>query len=61
MDEVLDPGVVGVAGGRCAVAPANVVLEQLARPVRVVEERVREDVVGFEVWVEIPQERVGGL
>ena len=58
---MLDPGVVGVADGRRAVAPAHVVGQQLARPVRDVERRIGEDVVGFEVGVKIAQEAVGGL
>ena len=33
VDEVLDPGVVGVADGRRAVAPAHVVAQAVARPV----------------------------
>ena len=36
MNEVLHPGVVGVARGRRAVGPALVVLEQIAAPVAVV-------------------------
>ena len=36
MNEVLHPGVVGVARGRRAAGPALVVLEQLAAPVAVV-------------------------
>ena len=61
VDEVLDPGVVGVADRRRAVAPAHVVGQQLARPVRDVERRIGEDVVGLEVRVQVAQEAVGGL
>ena len=48
-DEVLDPGEVGVARGRRAVDPAAVVAEQLAAPVAVVEGRIGQDVVRFQV------------
>ena len=61
VDEVLNPGVVGVADGRRAVAPAHVVGQQLARPVADVERRIGEDVVGLEVGVQVAQEGVGGL
>ena len=58
VDEVLDPGEVGVAGRRHAVLPALVVLEQVAAPVAVVERRVGEDVVGLEVGVAVVVEGV---
>ena len=61
MDEVLDPSVVRVVSGRCAVPPADVILKQFARPTRIVEERIRKDVVGLEVWVKIAQEGVSSL
>ena len=61
VDEVLYPGVVGVARRWRAESPANIVLKQMTRPVRVIEERVRENVVGLKVRVEIAQEGVGGL
>ena len=50
VDEVLNPGVVGIADGRPTVAPAHVVGQQLARPIRDIERRIGEDVVGLEVW-----------
>ncbi len=49
LDEVLDPGEVGVARGRRAVDPALVVAQQLAAPVAVVEGRIGQDVVRLEV------------
>ena len=58
VDEVLDPGEVGVARRRHAVHPALVVPEQLAAPVAVVERRVGEDVVGLEVGVAVVVEGV---
>ena len=57
VDEVLDPGEVGVAFGRDAVLPADVVI--LAEPVTIVEGRVGEDVIGTEVGVEVAAEGVG--
>ena len=61
MDEVLNPGVVGVADGRGAEAPADVLLQQPAGPVRDVERRIGEDVVGLQVRVQVAQEGVRGL
>ncbi len=58
---MLNPRVIGVADGRRAEAPADVVLEELAGPVGDVERRVGENVVDLEVRVEVAQERVGGL
>ena len=56
---MLDPTEVGIALRREAVFPANVVV--LAEPVADLEGKIREDVVGFEVGVEIVAERVGGV
>ncbi len=61
MDEVLNPRVVGVAGRRRAVAPADIVLQKLAGPVADVERWIGEDVVGFEVGMQVAEERVGWL
>jgi hypothetical protein len=49
VDEVLDIGEVGVAGGRDAVFPAFVVAEAFAAPVGDVEGRIGEDEVGPEI------------
>ena len=59
MDEVLDPGEVGVAPRREAKLPAHVVV--FAEPVGVVEGRVGEDVVGAQVGMEVAPEGVGVL
>ncbi len=61
MDEVLDPGVVGIAHGRVAVGPAFIAAEELAGPVADLERRVGQDKVGPEVGVLVAQERVGRL
>jgi hypothetical protein len=58
VDEVLDPRVVGVAGGRDAVLPALVVPQALAAPVGEIERRIGEDEVGAEVRVEVAVEAV---
>ena len=58
MDEMLNPGVVGVARRRHSVDPALVVLEQFAAPVAVVEGRVGQHVVGLEVGVPVVVEGV---
>ena len=57
VDEVLHPGEVGVALGRRAVLPAHVLV--VAVPVRIVERRIGEHVVGLEVFVQVAAERVG--
>lgn len=49
VNEMLDPGEVGVALGRDAKAPANVIV--LAAPVAVVERRVGQHIIGAEVRV----------
>jgi len=53
MDEMLDPGVVGIAHGRHPIDPALVILQQLASPVAVIERRVGEHKVGLEVRVAV--------
>lgn len=58
VDEVLDPGIVRVAGRWDAVLPAGIVLEPLAAPVLHVERRVGKDEVGFQVWVQVAVEAV---
>src|SRR5690349_1441202 len=51
VNEVLDPGEIGVAGGRNAEFPARVFFEAFAAPIAVVERRIGEDEIGFEVLV----------
>ena len=58
IDEVLHPGEVGVAGRRHAVDPALVFLQQFAAPVAVVEGRIGQHVVGFEVRMPVVVEGV---
>lgn len=61
MDEVLDPGVVGVADRRRAVLPADILPASFAAPVGDVERRVGEDEVGLQIFVQIVVEGVGVL
>ncbi len=61
VDEVLNPGVVGVADGRGAILPAGILAEPLAAPIARVEGRVGEDVVGLQVLVQVAVEAVGVL
>jgi len=59
VDEVLDPGVVGVVHRRHTVLPARIVGEPLAAPIAHVEGGVGQDVVGLEVLVQVIVEGVG--
>ena len=59
VEEVLDPGVVGVADRRDAVLPALVFAQAVAAPVADVEGRIGEDVVGPEIGVQVAVEGVG--
>ena len=56
IEEMLDPGVVGIPGGRGAVLPATVATELIAGPVAVVEGRVGDNEVGFQVFVGVVEE-----
>ena len=49
VQEVLDPGVVGVSRRRGAEFPAAVLSQQFARPVGIVEGRIGDDEIGLEV------------
>ena len=53
MDEVLDPGVVGVVHRRDAVFPAGVFPKAFAAPVAHVEGRIGEDEIGAQVFVQV--------
>ena len=59
VNEVLDPGVVGIPGWRDAVLPAFVFSERFAAPVAVVEWRIGKDIISLEVRVQILVEAVG--
>ncbi len=59
VDEVLDPGIVGVVRWRHAVFPAHVLLEALATPIGHIEGRVGEDIVSLQILVQIVVEAVG--
>ena len=49
MEDVLEPGIVGIAGRRDAVAPADILAQALAAPVGDVEGGIGEDEVGLQV------------
>src|SRR6266568_5929141 len=55
---MLNPGKVGVACRRYAIFPANVVAQAVATPIAVIERRIGEDEVGFEVFVQVILEGV---
>ena len=55
---MLHPREVGIARRRHPVLPALVVAEELAAPVTVVEEGIREDVVGLEIGMAVVVKRV---
>lgn len=57
VDEMLQPGEIGVARRRRAVLPACVAAQLLAAPVADVERRIGDDEIGFEVLVRVVQER----
>jgi hypothetical protein len=61
VDEVLYPRIVRIAGGRRAIFPARVLAQEIARPIRNVEGRIREDVVGLEVRVQVARKTVRRL
>ena len=56
MDEVLDPGEVGVASGRDAIFPANVLGETRAAPIAIVEWWIRQNLVRYEVLMQVENE-----
>ena len=59
VQHVLQPGVVGVAGGRGAVHPARVAFQAAVPPVADVERRVGQDEVSAQVGVLVLDEGVG--
>ena len=61
VDYVLNPGEVGVSGGRDAISPTPVVLETVAAPVGNVERGIGEYVVGPEVGVAVVVEGIAVL
>ncbi len=56
IEEVLDPGVVGISRGWGAVLPAAVASELIPGPVAVVEGRIGDNEVGFEVFMGVVEE-----
>ena len=61
MNDVLDPGEVGIARGRHSITPALVLAQTPAAPVADVEGRIGEDEVGLEVGEAVIVEGVAVL
>ena len=59
MDDVLNPGEIGIAGGRHTVFPAHVIAQPLATPIAHVERKIGQYIIGLEVFVQVAMERVG--
>jgi hypothetical protein len=59
--DVLDPGEVGIAHGRHAIAPAAVLPQDIAGPVGDVEGRISEDVVEAFVGESVADQRAFGV
>src|SRR5215203_6455248 len=60
-DEVLNPSVVRVAGGRRSISPPLIFPQALAPPIAHIEGRVGEYEVSLEIGMEIFVEAIGGL
>ncbi len=60
VDEVLNPGVVGIADGRIAEGPAFVAAQEWAGVIGNIERRIGEDEVSLEIGMGVAKERVGG-
>ena len=61
VEEVLHPGVVGVARGRLTERPAGGFAQAVAAPTAHVERRIGQDVVGLPILVQVGMETVGGF
>ena len=57
VEKVLNPGIVGIAGGRLAIFPAGIFTQQSAAPVTVIEGRVGDHEIRFQVFVGVVQKR----
>ena len=57
MNGMLYPGEVRIASGRSTVLPARILAQRFAAPVVIVKGRIREDEIGFQVFVRIILER----
>ena len=61
MGKVLQPGIVGVAGRRHAVFPADIIAQMLAAPVADIERRIGKDEVGLQVFMLIGKKGIAQL
>jgi len=61
VNEMLDPGEVGVPARWRPVLPAHVLAQALPAPVAVIERRVGQDEIGLQILVEVAVEAAGVL
>ena len=58
MKDVLNPGVVGIAGRRSPELPTLVITEEIATPVAHVKRRISEDVIRLQIRMTVIVERI---
>ncbi len=58
MDEVLNPGIVGIVCRRHPELPVNVLLQSLAAPVRYIELRIGKDEIRPQIHMQVVVESV---
>jgi hypothetical protein len=56
VEELLYPGIIGIACRWNAVFPSAILAQQIAAPVAVVEGWIGDDIIGFQVFVNIVEE-----
>src|SRR5437660_12612737 len=61
MNKMLYPSEVCVAHRRHAVLPTNIFTQTITAPVAIIEMRIRENIVRFQVFVLIAMKRISGL
>src|SRR5690606_1853041 len=54
---MLDPGIIGISGGWCAVLPTTISTEQVATPITHIKRWIGYNVIGFQVFVGIVEKR----
>src|SRR5690606_30297177 len=57
IQEMLDPGIIGISGGWCAVLPTTISTEQVATPITHIKRWIGYNVIGFQVFVGIVEKR----
>src|SRR3972149_890132 len=58
MNKMLYPRVIGIAHRRCTVLPALVLTQAFPAPIAHVERRVGDNVIGFQIRMQVTVERV---